>query len=118
MKTLSRSLLALLLGAATCAAVAQDGQPPEGRPGRGPGGGMGRSPVIAALDANSDGVIDEAEINGAAKALLTLDKNGDGKLTAEEIRPGRPDGQRGPGGPGGPGGQGEGRRPQRKSADQ
>lgn len=118
MNTLSRSLLALLLGAATCSAVAQDGQPPEGRPGRGPGGGMGRSPVIAALDANSDGVIDEAEINGAAKALLTLDKNGDGKLTAEEIRPGRPDGQRGPGGPGGPGGQGEGRRPQRKSADQ
>lgn len=121
MKTVSRSVLALLLGATLCSAVAQDGQPPEGRPGRGPGGGMGRSPVIAALDANSDGVIDEAEINGAAKALLALDKDGDGKLTAGEIRPGRPDGQRGPGGhggPGGPRGEGEGKRPQRRPAGQ
>jgi|LakMenEpi03Aug12_release.lakeMendotaPanAssembly.Ray.scaffolds.fasta_scaffold376103_3 hypothetical protein len=121
MKTISQSLLALVLGAATFTAIAQDAPPQgEGRPGRGPGGGgPGRSPVIAALDANGDGVIDAAEINGAAKALLALDKNGDGQLTAEEIRPGRPDGQRGPGGPGGPeGGRGEGKRPQRKAEAQ
>lgn len=54
-------------------------------------------PIIAALDANSDGVIDATEIANAAAALKTLDKNGDGKLTADEIRPPRPEGGRGPG---------------------
>jgi hypothetical protein len=60
------------------------------------------SPVVAALDANKDGEIDATEIANAAAALKTLDKNGDGKLTGEEIRP--PRGDRGPGGPGGRGG--------------
>jgi len=83
-------------------------------------------PLIAALDANHDGVIDDVEISNASAALRKLDKNGDGKLTREELRPpvrdgfgspgqpggrvgprqGRPDGQRGPRGPEdrGPGG--------------
>ena len=54
-------------------------------------------PLFAALDANHDGVIDAAEIANAPAALRTLDKNGDGKLTMDEIRPPRPGGQ-GPGG--------------------
>jgi Ca2+-binding EF-hand superfamily protein len=45
---------------------------------------------MAILDANKDGVLDEAEIANASKALLTLDKNKDGKLTQEELRPPRP----------------------------
>lgn len=51
---------------------------------------MGPPPVMAILDANKDGVLDEAEIANASKALLTLDKNKDGKLTQEELRPPRP----------------------------
>jgi Ca2+-binding EF-hand superfamily protein len=47
-------------------------------------------PVISALDANSDGVIDQNEIAGASAALKKLDKNGDGKLTQEELRPNLP----------------------------
>ena len=120
MKTTSKALIALLaLGASALIVTAQDdGNPPPGdqRPPRreGPGGpGMNGPrppvpPLMAALDANHDGVIDETEIANASAALKKLDKNGDGKLTQEELRPPRPqggngpDGQRGPGGPRGP----------------
>jgi hypothetical protein len=57
-------------------------------------------PVITALDANGDGEVDAAEITNATAALKTLDKNNDGVLTEDEIRPA---GGRGPGGPGGEG---------------
>jgi collagen type III alpha len=40
------------------------------------------------IDANQDGELSKEEIEGAAKALRTLDKNGDGKLTREELFPG------------------------------
>ena len=46
--------------------------------------------VVAALDANHDGVIDSAEINNAGAALKSLDKNADGKLTGAELRRPRP----------------------------
>ncbi len=98
----------------------QGGPGGEGQRGGGPGGDGQRPmvpPIIAALDSNSDGVIDEVEINQAAASLRKLDKNGDGKLTMDELRPSRPggsgggpDGQRGPGGPGGQGGQGKSQR--------
>src|SRR3954447_11152729 len=98
-------LSALALGIISMTALAEDaGKKPEGGPG-GPGGpGGGNRPVpplIAALDANHDGVIDASEIANASKALLTLDKNGDGKLTADEIHPHPPGGPDG-GKPGGP----------------
>lgn len=104
----------------------QQGQRPEGgRPGGGFGQGQGQggfrpmpNPVITALDTNNDGSIDEAELKNATAALKKLDKDGDGKLSQEELRPagmgrggfggqGGP-GQGGPGGPGGQGGQGGG----------
>jgi Ca2+-binding EF-hand superfamily protein len=59
------------------------------------------SPIITALDANQNGVIEADELAKAAEALKTLDKNHDGKLDAEEYRPQMPGG---PGGPNGPGG--------------
>jgi hypothetical protein len=73
----------------------------QGGPQGGPRGKRPPSPIIEALDLNKDGVIDASEIAKAAKSLLKLDKNGDGKLTEDEFRPKRPDG---PGGQGGPGG--------------
>jgi hypothetical protein len=55
---------------------------------------------MQALDANTDGIIDEKEIANATMALKKLDKNGDGKLNPEELRPPRPEGDRGrPDGP-------------------
>jgi hypothetical protein len=62
---------------------AQD-KPAEAGKGQRRGGG---NPVIAALDANHDGEIDASEINNAPAALRKLDKNGDGKLTRDELRP-------------------------------
>ena len=44
-------------------------------------------PVMAALDENQDGVISIAEIQNAEKALTALDKNGDGKIDGNELRP-------------------------------
>jgi hypothetical protein len=69
----------------------------------GPGNGTNRPPappIVAALDANGDGIIDADEIANAPAALKTLDKNGDGKLTPDEFRPPHPFGRGGPGGPG------------------
>jgi hypothetical protein len=65
--------------------------PPPGPDGKRPP----LPPLIKALDANGDGIIDASEIAHASAALLKLDKNGDGKLTADEYlppRPQRPDG--------------------------
>jgi hypothetical protein len=78
----------LMLAAAACISAiglnAQD-KPAEGQ--RRPG-----NPIIAALDANGDGTIDATEISNAPAALRKLDKNGDGKLTREELRPGNREG--------------------------
>lgn len=64
-------------------------QAPEGgrRPEGGRGGFMRGIPVIAAIDADGDGTVSAAEIDGASKALKALDKNGDGKLSEDETRP-------------------------------
>jgi Ca2+-binding EF-hand superfamily protein len=58
-------------------------------------------PVVAVLDADRDGAISAEEIGNAAAALQSLDANGDGNLTPDELRPPRPEGApEGP--PGGP----------------
>jgi len=76
-----------------------------GRPGEGPGGRPGgpmRSPVFAALDADNDGVLSSAEINAAPAALKKLDKNGNGNLSEDEVRPNFPNEGRGRGPRGNP----------------
>ena len=104
MKTNMKTMLALAgmlaLGAAASIANAQDnGGPQNGNGQNGPPMGGRRPPVpaiVAALDANHDGVIDAQEIANASAALKSLDKNGDGKLTPDEFmgpRPQRPGGQ-------------------------
>lgn len=44
-------------------------------------------PVLAALDTNGDGEISASEIRNASASLRMLDANGDGKLTESELRP-------------------------------
>lgn len=60
----------------------------EGQGRRGPEGGMMKfMPILAALDSNSDGIISAEEINNAPMSLKNLDKNNDGQLTEDEVRP-------------------------------
>ena len=69
----------------------------QGGPGR-EGAQRPKPPFISAIDVNGDRVIDADEIAGASAALKTLDKNGDGKLTPDEIMPPRqqrPEGEQG-----------------------
>ena len=66
-------------------------QPGEDNSGRPPGPPhRPPPPLVEALDKNHDRVIDASEISDAPKSLLTLDKNNDGQLTMEELRPPRP----------------------------
>ncbi len=71
--------------------------------------GMGGSPLMSALDTDRDGELSTLECKDAPDTLLTLDKDDDGTLAAEELRSsgGGFPGMRGPGGPGGRGGFGE-----------
>ena len=59
-----------------------------GRGGQGgPGGFLRMFPVMTALDSDGNGEISSEEIKGAVVALKKLDKNKDGKLTEDELRP-------------------------------
>ena len=43
--------------------------------------------LLVLLDTDKDDVLGSAEINGAPAGLQALDKNGDGQVTSDEIRP-------------------------------
>ncbi len=58
----------------------------EGGPGM-PGAMLANLPIMAALDADKDGSLSVSEIANASKALMSLDKNGDGILSSEVMRP-------------------------------
>ncbi|MCA9013362.1 MAG: hypothetical protein KDB01_26615, partial [Planctomycetaceae bacterium] len=68
--------------------------PPEERHGergpRGPGRPPMPNPLVAALDTNGDREISAEELQAATASLLKLDKNSDGKLTDDEMRPPHP----------------------------
>ena len=55
---------------------------------------------MEALDTNHDGILSADEIANASASLKKLDRNGDGQLTEDELRP--PPHPGGPGGPDGP----------------
>jgi hypothetical protein len=92
MKFLTPTILAGLLagGALHTSAQSPDPRGPEGPPHRPP------PPLITALDLNKDGVISADEIAKAPESLKKLDRNGDGQLTPDELRPPRPEGDHGP----------------------
>lgn len=61
---------------------------PEGRRGEGPGREMNFiriDPVLAAVDTNGDGVLSAEEIRNASNSIRKLDIDGDGKVTREEL---------------------------------
>ena len=87
-------MFAATLLAAVCVNQAQESRPATGEASstRRAGGERERAaqrfnPLFAVLDTNGDGVIDEKEIANAAESLKKLDKNHDGKITADEVQP-------------------------------
>ena len=117
MKYLTPAVLAALLASLSPLTFAQSpgGGGPGNRGNQGPGQGGPEgghrpppSPLFEALDLDHDGVISAAELAKAAESLKKLDRNGDGQLTHDEVRPPRPEGERGGErqGPGGPQNQG------------
>jgi hypothetical protein len=46
-------------------------------------------PLVKALDSDGDGSISSSELANASTSLAKLDKNGDGNLTRDELRPKR-----------------------------
>ena len=91
MRTSYKALFAVgLLAGGIAFAQGQLDKPKDAPPKNGPPHGHRPPPpplVMIALDANHDGILDAEEIANASAALLKLDKNGDGKLTREELCP-------------------------------
>jgi hypothetical protein len=87
-KTMKRSIVQIAFTLAACASVSA--QPPQQ-------GGERRPPlpcpIVSALDADHDRIISAAEIQAATGVLLSIDKNGDGEITPDELRMPPPDGQ-------------------------
>jgi len=78
---------------------AEGAERPEGRPGRGEGAeGRGlamrrpASPLMIALDRNKDGKLDKAEIKAASRVLAAMADKKTGEISAEKLRPKRPEG--------------------------
>lgn len=98
MNTLHCFAVTLSLTAATLlSAQTTDETSPRG-PRRGPGGpggpgghgGPRGNPIARVLDTDKNGELSATEISAAATSLATLDKNADGAVTADELRPARP----------------------------
>lgn len=88
MKPIALGLLGLSLALLQLSGC--QGSTPVARSAPGDPGASGRGRRLhVLLDANRDGVISKAEIDGAPAVLRTLDKNADGQLTSDEVRPRR-----------------------------
>ena len=58
---------------------------PTGRPQGGGKGGRRVDPVLAAIDTDGDGKLSAAEIKASARSLRQLDKNQDGSVSRDEV---------------------------------
>jgi hypothetical protein len=98
MKQLHRILLTLSLTSA--AVLSAQTTTPDGSTGSrrgGPGGPGGHggprrggNPIIRVIDADKNGEVSSTELANAPAAIRTLDANGDGIVSADELRPMRP----------------------------
>jgi Ca2+-binding EF-hand superfamily protein len=84
MKTTTMPLMLVLM---TCAITTAQEPPSNKRPP------PPVPPLLALFDTDRDGALSTEEIQSAAVALGKLDQNADGKITAEEMRPPRPEGK-------------------------
>ena len=100
----ARFSVAALFAAMALAPVARaENAPPERRPAEReglPADTQRRPGPFAIFDTNHDGVVSAEEINAAPAVLRRLDRNGDGRLSGDELRPRPPRGKEG-GAPGG-----------------
>jgi hypothetical protein len=93
MKTKCITIMALTVGLSALNTFAQPG------PGSGEGGPRVRHhkimipPLVAALDADHDGTISAEELANASAAVKGFDKNNDGAVQLEELRPKPPEGE-------------------------
>ena len=121
--TIGASLLALGIASAALAIEPpagggntppqQGGDKPAEKPGDKGGKGAGKRPDFKTLDKNGDGFITSDEVPAEAwERMKKADKNGDGKVSEAEMKEARP--PRGPGGKGQGGGQGGGDPPAKK----
>jgi Ca2+-binding EF-hand superfamily protein len=65
----------------------RQGMPAGGAFSRAGGGQMRNDPILNALDTDHDGILSAAEIKAGDESLLALDRNGDGEITPDEMRP-------------------------------
>lgn len=122
MKTRLIALLGCTLALAPLGA--EDAKPkaekPKAEKPKGPGGGKGDGSFFRDMDKDGDKAISKAEAGERWERLGKLDKDGDEKVTMQEMmgaRPGGPEGGAPKGGPGGPGGPQAGRGEFFKNAD-
>ena len=117
MKTRLIALLGCTLALAPLGA--EDAKPKAEKP-KGPGGGKGDGSFFRDMDKDGDKAISKAEAGERWERLGKLDKDGDAKVTMQEMmgaRPGGPEGGAPKGGPGVPGGPQAGRGEFFKNAD-
>ena len=117
MKTRLIALLGCTLALAPLGA--EDAKPKAEKP-KGPGGGKGDGSFFRDMDKDGDKAISKAEAGERWERLGKLDKDGDAKVTMQEMmgaRPGGPESGAPKGGPGVPGGPQAGRGEFFKNAD-
>lgn len=95
MKNLAYIIAGLSLGTAAVLSAqttpTDSGSSGPRRGGHGPGGpGRGGHPIVRALDTDKDRELSAAEITNAPASLRALDKNGDGTVSFDDLRPARP----------------------------
>jgi hypothetical protein len=98
MKKLAYIIAGLSLGTAAILSAqttpTETGSSGPRRGGHGPGGpggpGRGGHPIVRALDTDKDRELSAAEITNAPASLRALDKNGDGTVSFDDLRPDRP----------------------------